>query len=164
MNWQEIKDPLKRAVTMSCELLVKPFEGYHRKLADGRCAAYPDPGTGGAPWTIGWGSTGPHINQQTVWTVERAEQELQAHLNHFAHGVLGFSPGLLTEETRRFAAIISFAYNCGLGNYKISTLKRRVNQSDWESAYWEIQKWNKAAGRVLPGLTRRRLAEANLLR
>ena len=155
---------LEQAIKLACEVLVKPFEGYHRKLPDGGCSAYPDPGTGGKPWTIGWGSTGPNIHQNTVWTRDQAEQDLQAHLRHFAFGSLGFSPNLINEPPRRFAAIISFTYNCGLGNYKISTLRKRVNEGDWSSAYTEIQKWNKAAGRVLPGLTRRRLAEANMLR
>lgn len=158
------KDPVQLASIMSCELLIKPFEGYHKRLADGGCKAYPDPGTGAEPWTIGWGSTGPHVKQDTVWTKEQAELDLQAHMRHFAHGALGLSPGLIDEPTRRFAAIISFCYNCGLGNYKISTLRKRVNSKDWDDAYWEIQKWNKAAGRVLPGLTRRRLSEANLLK
>lgn len=162
--WEDIKDPIERAIVMSRELLVKPFEGYHKKLPDGGCKAYPDPGTGREPWTIGWGSTGPHVKQDSVWTREQAERDLDCHLRHFAHGALGLSPGLLTQPTRRLAAIISFCYNCGLGNYKISTLRKRVNQDDWDSAYTEIQKWNKAAGRVLTGLTRRRLAEANLLK
>jgi len=61
------------------------------------------------------------------------------------------------------AALISFCYNCGLGNYRISTLKKRVDAEDWEGAATEIVKWNKAAGRVLPGLTRRRQAEAVFL-
>lgn len=162
--WEDIKDPIERAIVMSRELLVKPFEGYHKKLPDGGCKAYPDPGTGREPWTIGWGSTGPHVKQDTIWTREQAELDLACHLRHFAHGALGLSPDLLNQPTRRLAAIISFCYNCGLGNYKISTLRKRVNQGDWEGAYQEIQKWNKAAGRVLTGLTRRRLAEANLLK
>jgi lysozyme len=68
------------------------------------------------------------------------------------------------EPARRLAALISFAYNCGLGNYRISTLRKRVIASDWDGAATEILKWNKAAGRVLPGLTRRRQAESMLLR
>jgi GH24 family phage-related lysozyme (muramidase) len=151
------------AIKLATELLIKPFEGYHKRLPDGGCKAYPDPGTGAEPWTIGWGSTGRGIYRDTVWTRQQAEQALEAHVKHFAFGVLGFSPGIINEPPRRFAALISFSYNCGLGNYKISTLRKRVNQGDWNSAYYEIQKWNKAAGRVLPGLVRRRLAEANLL-
>lgn len=154
---------IQDAIKMSMDLLVKPFEGYHRKMPDGGCMAYPDPGTGGIPWTIGWGSTGPDINPTTVWTQEQAETRLSQHLQKFAAGVVGLSPTIVQEPDRRLAALISFSYNCGLGNYKISTLKRRVDQKDWFGASQEILKWNKAAGRVLPGLTRRRQAESLLL-
>lgn len=155
---------IEEALELSKNILVKPFEGYHKKLPDGGCKAYPDPGTGGVPWTIGYGSTGPHINPTTVWTLQQAEQALKAELEHFALGLVKLSPSLKNELPRRVAALISFCYNCGLGNYRISTLKKRVDKGDWLGAQEEIVKWNKAAGRVLPGLTRRRLAEAALLK
>lgn len=155
---------IHEAVILSREALVKPFEGYHKRLPDGGCKAYPDPGTGDKPWTIGWGSTGPDITPETVWTAQRAQTALDRELVSKAIGVLKHSPGLGKEPDRRLAAIISFAYNCGLGNYRISTLRRKINEGDWEAAAQEILKWNKAAGRVLPGLTRRRVAEAALLR
>lgn len=155
---------IQDAIALSREALVKPFEGYHRRLPDGGCAAYPDPGTGGEPWTIGWGSTGPDIRPDTVWTAEQAQAALDRELLHKALGVLKYTPNLANELDRRFAAIISFAYNCGLGNYRISTLRRRISEGDWDSAAQEILRWNKAAGRVLPGLVRRRKAESALLR
>lgn len=155
---------IAEAVRISRDALVKPFEGYHRRLPDGGCRAYPDPGTGAEPWTIGYGSTGPDIKQDTCWTHKQAEDALDDHLAHFVAGVLRLSPGLVDEPPRRLAAILSFAYNCGLGNYRISTLRKRVNVKDWDRACTEIVKWNKAAGRVMAGLTRRRLAEAKLLR
>lgn len=153
-----------QAVLLARESLVKPFEGYHKRLPDGGCKAYPDPGTGAQPWTIGWGSTGPGIGPDTVWTEQQAQEALDREVMQKALGVLKYSPQLGDALDRRFAAIISFAYNCGLGNYRISTLKRRINAGDWEEAAKEIVKWNKAAGRVLPGLTRRRVAEAAMLR
>lgn len=152
------------AIKLAADTLVKPFEGYHRRLPDGGCAAYPDPGTGNVPWTIGWGSTGPGITQHTVWSERQAQLALDEHLKTFAGGVAKLSPRLLREPDRRLAAIISFAYNCGLGNYRISTLKKRVDAGDWGGACVEIVKWNKAAGRVMRGLTRRREAEALFLR
>lgn len=155
---------IRDAIALSREALVKPFEGYHRRLPDGGCAAYPDPGTHGEPWTIGWGSTGPDVRPDTVWTQEQAQAALDRELKHKALGVLKYSPGLANALDRRFAAIISFAYNCGLGNYRISTLRRKINEQDWDSAAKEILRWNKAAGRVLPGLVRRRKAESALLR
>lgn len=161
-------DPLKNtqiaeAISIAKEALCKPFEGYARRLPNGDCHAYPDPGTGAQPWTIGWGSTGPEVKHDTVWTAQQAEASLDNHLLHFCAGILTMSPTLLQESPRRLAAIISFAYNCGLRNYRISTLKKRVDAKDWVGAREEIVKWNKAAGRVLLGLTRRRQAEAQLL-
>lgn len=155
---------IRDAVALSREALIKPFEGYHRRLPDGRCKAYPDPGTGGKPWTIGWGTTGPDVQVGSVWTKEQAEAALDRELVGKTMGVLKLSPSLAKASDRRLAAIISFAYNCGLGNYRISTLKRRIDAGDWNGAAEEIVKWNKAAGRVLPGLTRRRVAEAAMLR
>lgn len=155
---------MNEAIVLACNALIKPFEGYHKRLPDGSCQAYPDPGTGAEPWTIGYGSTGPGIVQSTIWTATQAESALQDDLMRFATGVANLSPNIVTEPARRFAALISFAYNCGLGNYRISTLRKRVIVSDWGGAAKEILKWNKAAGRVLPGLTRRRQAESMLLR
>lgn len=155
---------IRDAVALSRKALVKPFEGYHKRLPDGGCKAYPDPGTGGKPWTIGWGTTGPDVKADSVWTEEQAQAALDREIMGKTMGVLKLSPSLAKASDRRLAAIISFAYNCGLGNYRISTLKRRIDAGDWDGAAEEIVKWNKAAGRVLPGLTRRRVAEAALLR
>ena len=155
---------IQDAVHIAREGLVKPFEGYGTKLPDGGCKAYPDPGTKKEPWTIGYGTTGPEVKQDTVWTALQAQDALDKELCVKTLGVLKYSPTLVAEPDRRLAALISFAYNCGLGNYRISTLKRRVNDGDWVGACEEIVKWNKAAGRILTGLTRRRAAEAALLR
>ena len=154
---------MNEAIQLSTEGLIKPFEGYHKNLPDGGCVAYPDPGTGAEPWTIGWGSTGPDIRPGTTWSLEAAQSRLSAEVTHFAVGALKLSPKLKNASPRRFAAIISFCYNCGLGNYRVSTLKKRVDAEDWAGAQEEIVKWNKAAGRVLKGLTIRRQAEAKLL-
>lgn len=155
---------VESAVRLASTALIRPFEGYHKLLADGGCCAYPDPGTHNTPWTIGWGSTGPDITAETVWTRERADARLAAEIAEKASGALALSPGLQDEPDRRFAAILSFAYNCGLGNYRISTLRKRVNAKDWDGAAEEIVKWNKAHGRVMQGLTKRRQAEALMLR
>jgi len=150
------------AIKIAREALVKPFEGYHKRLPDGGCKAYPDPGTGGHPWTIGYGSTGPEITPETVWTHQQAEAALDEHLEYFNKGLLKLSPKVINYP-RRQAALISFCYNCGLRNYQISTLRKMVNEERWDEAATEILKWNKAAGRVLRGLTIRRQAEAMLL-
>ena len=151
------------AIRLASDALVKPFEGYAKRLSDGGCRAYPDPATHGAPWTIGWGCTGADITPDTVWSQDKAQEELDKHLLYFTSKAIRMSPSLITSGDRRLAAIISFNYNCGLGRYRISTLKKRVDARDWEGACEEIVKWNKASGRVLVGLTRRRLAESALL-
>ena len=61
------------------------------------------------------------------------------------------------------AAIADFIYNLGVGNYAKSTLKKKVDAGDWLAASSEIKKWDKAAGKVLKGLTVRRAKEAELL-
>jgi GH24 family phage-related lysozyme (muramidase) len=155
---------VNEAIELATNVLIKPFEGYAKRLPNGDCCAYPDPATGGDPWTIGYGSTGRDIRQYTVWTKEQAEDALQKHVRYFTSGLVRLSPNLLQATPRRFAAVISWAYNCGLGNYRISTFKKRVDAGNWEDAALECRKWNKAAGRVLPGLTRRREAEALMMR
>jgi len=155
---------VNEAIELAINVLIKPFEGYARRLPNGDCCAYPDPGTGAEPWTIGYGSTGRGIGKHTIWSKEQAEDALQEHVRYFVSGVVKLSPSIVSASPRRIAAVISWAYNCGLGNYRISTFKKRVDARDWEGAAVECRKWNKAAGRVLPGLTKRREAEALMMR
>ena len=177
---------MKEAIKLCTEALLHPFEGYHVRLPDGGCKSYPDPAsplgrraiprevvakmsyeelkTAGHPWTIGWGSTGSDIGPDTVWTRAQADSRFESHVAYFVEGMVALSPKLPQQLPRRIAAILSFCYNCGLGNYRISTLRKRVNELDWEGASQEILKWNKAQGRVLAGLTRRRQAESLFLK
>ena len=152
------------AISLSVTALIKPFEGYARRLPSGDCIAYPDPATGGDPWTIGYGSTGSGIGPGTMWSKDQAEQRLQEHVEYFTQGLVRLSPKLLQASPRRFAAVLSWAYNCGLGNYRISTFKKRVDADDWQGAAEQCLLWNKAAGRIMPGLTRRRQAESMFMR
>ena len=154
----------EEAKALARDVLIKPFEGLAKRLPDGRVTAYPDPGTKGHPWTIGYGSTGPDIQPGTIWTMAQCEDALDHHITYFYVGVCKLSPTFLNASPRRIAAVTSWAYNCGLGNYRVSTFKKRIDAGDWDGAAHECVKWNKAAGRVLPGLTRRRAAEAALMR
>ena len=129
---------MNEAIELAINVLIKPFEGYARKMPDGGCCAYPDPATGGDPWTIGYGSTGSDIRQHTVWTKEQAEDALQAHVRYFVSGLVKLSPRLLSASPRRIAAVISWAYNLGLGNYRIGTFKRRIDASDWSGAAEQV--------------------------
>lgn len=130
--------------------LIKQFEGCELK-------AYPDPGTGGDPWTIGWGATGDDIRKGVSWTQAQADERLARDVAKFAAGV-----DKLTGPTKphQRSALISLAYNIGLGAFGDSTLLRLHNAGDYASAAVQFARWNKAGGRVLDGLTRRRAAEA----
>lgn len=76
-------------------------------------------------------------------------------------GVLALCPG--ADTTDRIAALTDFAYNLGVTALRGSTLRKRVNEQDWEAARREIMKWTRGGDRVLPGLVARRRAEAALL-
>lgn len=158
---------LEEAKRICTEQLLVPFESYAVKLPNGDCAAYPDPGTGGLPITIGYGSTfdefGNPIHMGDVWTHEKAIRVKQITLDKFLSALLVHSPGLVQENPYKIAAVLSWVYNCGIGNYRVSTFRRKINEKEWEDAAKECVKWNKANGKVLRGLTRRREAEAKLL-
>jgi len=155
---------MEEAKKLCKDVLIKPFEGLAKRLPDGRVQAYPDPATKGHPWTIGWGATGPDINPGTIWTIEQCEDALDHHVEYFLSRLLTFSPKIQTALPRRIAAVTSWAYNLGLGNYRVSTFKKRIDAGDWDGAAEECQKWVKANGRVLLGLKRRREAEALLMK
>lgn len=133
---------------------IKQFEGC-------RLDAYPDPGTGGDPWTIGWGATGVGIRKGVRWTQQQADERLAADVMRFADGV-----DAIVKQARphQRAALISFAYNVGLQALKESTLLRLHNAGDYAGAAAQFARWGKAGGRVLAGLTRRREAEAAVYR
>lgn len=143
--------------------LIQQSEGCEKRRTDGRLDAYPDPGTGGDPWTIGWGSTGPGIRKGTIWTQAQADERFEADVQAFAARVdalLGNDP----TTPGQFSAMVSLAYNIGLGNFAGSTLLKLHRAEDFVGAASQFARWNKAAGKVLPGLSRRRAAEADLYR
>ena len=145
----------------ACSKLIQEFEGCAKKQPDGSFTAYPDPGTGGDPWTIGWGSTGPDIKKGTVWTQQQCDERFTSHLAEFAANVSKALGDAATTQNQ-FDAMVSFAYNVGVGNLSASTLLKKHKAGDYKGAAAEFARWNKAAGKVLPGLTRRRTAEAAL--
>ena len=99
----------------------------------------------------------PPITKETanLWLIQELRQ-------NYAKGVLKASPGLIIEP-KALAAMIDFAYNLGVGRYRASTLRRKVDAKDWEAAKEQLAKWVRGGGKVLPGLVRRRQAEASLL-
>ena len=149
--------------------LIKEFESCAKAIGAGRFMAYPDPGTGGKPWTIGWGSTtdfdGKPIQPGTVWTQAQCDDRKAHDMKRFERDVIA-ALGSAIEATSQpqFDALVSFAYNCGAAKLRSSTLLRMHKAGDYAGAAKQFARWNTAAGRVLPGLTRRRAAEAELYR
>jgi lysozyme len=130
--------------------LIRRFEGC--KLLPYLCPA--------GVWTCGWGSTGPDVFPGRAWSQAYADARLDHDARRFAVGALSLCPRLAGDN---LAAIADFAYNLGLGRLQTSTLRRKVNEGDWEDARRELRKWVNGGGRRLPGLVLRREAEASLL-
>lgn len=141
--------------------LIKKFEGCARLRPDGLVEAYPDPATGGAPWTIGWGATGPGIGPGTVWTRAECDARLEADAARHAGEVEQALAGTPASQAQ-FDALVSFHYNTGA--IRKATLTRLHREGRYAEAAREFARWNKAGGRVLRGLVRRRAAEAELYR
>ena len=147
--------------------LIKDFEGVHRRPY--LCPA--------VLWTVGVGhvlypeqaklkvaerntvSLKPEHKRE--WSDEAVDLLLDADLLRFESGVLRLCPDSVTSQGQ-FDALVAFAFNCGLGSLQASTLRRLYNAGDVAGAAAEFLKWNKGGGRILPGLTRRRLAEQKL--
>ena len=135
--------------------LIKSFEGL--KLSAYKCSANKE--------TIGFGNTfyedGSPVKMGDTITMERADSLFELIANSFAERVRREVKTILTDN--QFSALVSLAYNIGIGNLQKSTLLRKVNFNPNDpSIRTEFMKWNKAGGKVLAGLTRRREAEAKL--
>lgn len=92
-----------------------------------------------------------------------AEEWLVSELrNNYLAGVLKASPVLIAYP-EALGAMTDFAYNLGVARYRSSTLRRKINAGDWDGAKIQLMRWTKAGGRELPGLVRRRKAEAVFL-
>lgn len=136
-----------------CYDLIKRFEGC-------KLTAYPDPGTGGEPWTIGYGHTGPEVKSGMTISQAIADAYLVKDVEHAADVV---KRGVTVPMTQgQYDALCSFVFNVGAGNFLKSTLLRKLNAGDTLGASLEILRWSKAAGKELPGLVRRRAAEQSL--
>lgn len=149
--------PVNEAVKVAAALC-RPFEGL--RLKPYICpAGYP---------TIGYGTVfKPDGSKVTMEhppiSKETAEEWLVHELRvNYLPGVLSASPALLTRP-QALGALTDFAYNLGVARYRASTLRRRVDAGDWGGAREELAKWVRGGGKVLPGLVRRRAAEATLL-
>lgn len=133
--------------------LIKSSEGC-------RLTAYPDPASGGAPWTIGYGATGAGIVQGTVWTQQQADADLAARVTVLGAQVAGCARVTITDNQK--AALVDFAYNLGIGALQSSTLLALLNARRTADAAAEFGKWVKGSGAIMPGLVIRRAREAIL--
>ena len=124
--------------------------------------AYPDPGSGGDPWTIGYGHTGPDVHPGLVISLAFAEELLKNDLQRFEEAV----EELINVEINQneFDALVSFTYNTGEGALKDSTLRRRLNAGEDKSLVFseELPRWVNGANGPMPGLIRRRDAEVKM--
>jgi lysozyme len=133
--------------------LIRRFEGLRLK-------AYLCPA--GVP-TIGYGHTGREVALGQAITPDQAEALMQQDAAYFMRLALQSSPALLLEPEARQAAIADFCFNLGMGRYKASTLKRKIDAQEWDDAAEELEKWVYGGGKKLPGLVVRRAAEKALM-
>lgn len=151
--------PRPRRIGAAGLALIKRFEGCAHQRGDGLFEAYPDPGSGAEPWTIGWGATGSDIGPETVWTQGQCDARLEADLARFANEVERALDGCHTCP-HQFDALVSFHYNTGA--IARAALTRLHKAGDFAAAAAQFGRWVHAGGRRLDGLVRRRAAEARL--
>lgn len=144
--------------------LIKRFEGV--RLKPYRCPA--------GLWTIGVGSVlYPEQHAQTLkeraqfclkpehfrnFTEDEVDELFRKDIRRFERGVRRLITYPINQH--QFDALVSFAFNLGLGALQRSTLRRKINRGDLVGAQEEFPKWRRAGGKILQGLVRRRAAEA----
>lgn len=148
---------LEEALEIAADLC-RHFEGFRSKPYI--CpAGYP---------TIGYGTvykpdgTRVTMDDAPISKAQADEWLLSELRSNYGAGILKASPNLIKHH-RVLAAAIDFAYNLGVSRYRASTLRKRLEAEDWDGARVQLMRWTKAGGRELPGLVRRRKAEAGLL-
>jgi lysozyme len=118
--------------------------------------AYPDPATGGEPWTIGVGHTGG-VSEGDTCTVERAMEWLRLDVQTAEKGINNSVRVGLTQN--QFDALVSLVFNIGCGNFRNSTLLKKLNDEDDAGAAEQFLVWKYANGKVMKGLEIRRKSE-----
>ena len=146
--------------------LIRAREDLAKVRADGMVEAYPDPKRGWAVPTIGWGSTGPHIQRDTVWTRAQCDQDLETRLDP----ILAWASGLHAElPAGAVAALCSLAWNVGQdhlencdGHGDEAHVVRYVREGNWEAAAQAFLAWDHVDGVVVDGLKIRRGIESRI--
>lgn len=139
----------------NCDNLIKGDESC-------KLVAYPDPGTGGDPWTIGWGHTGPFVYKSLVCTKAQADAwylEDRALAEAKLRGRIG---DIVILNQNQYDALVSFCYNVKLRAAEECHLLEYVRCGYLEKAAAEFPKWDHAGGIILAGLSKRRAQEQAL--
>ena len=130
--------------------LIKHFEGC--ELEAYQCAA--------GVWTIGYGHT-RDVQEGDKWTKDKAEfmlwRELEEEYEQYVNSLV-----TVPINQCQFDALVSWVYNLGPNNLKNSSMLRVLNEGKYDEVPFQMKKWNKAGGKVLEGLIRRREAEADM--
>lgn len=129
--------------------LITEFEGF-------RANAYPDVGS---VWTIGYGFT-KGVKQGDKITRTQADARLREELSEYEQGVSRACR--VQPNQNQFDALVCFAFNVGVAGMSRSSVIKAHNREDYQAAARAFGLWNKAGGKVWPGLTRRRAAEGAL--
>jgi lysozyme len=149
----------QRKLSDAGAILIKSFESCGKREGD-VFKPYVCPG---GVLTIGWGHTNHHgrqFDKDDRWTQKECDAAFDQDMGFFERQVEALVKVSLKQC--QFDALVSFAYNVGVGNLKSSMLLRKLNAGDYDSAALEFHRWNRSKGKVLPGLVRRRAAEALL--
>jgi len=144
--------------------LIKEFEGCH-------LTAYPDPLSGGEPYTIGYGTTrypgGRRVSRGDKITVIEADMFVRTEIDQIAKKLSETVPHWSAMTDGRQSALISFAYNLGSGFYGSSgfeTISKRLRERDWSAVPAALELYRNPGTNVEAGLLRRRRAEGELWR
>jgi len=146
--------------SQACSALIRRFEGLQTKV-------YADPKTGSAPYTVGYGHTGPDVHLGAIWAVKACEDALVTDITHAWDAVarlLSLSP----TSQGQLDALVSFAFNVGVygtpqhPKLRESTLLRKHKAGDFAGAADEFLKWINKGSPVEAGLRTRRAAERAL--
>ena len=129
--------------------LIKHFEGLVLKAY--KCPA--------GVWTIGYGHT-KDVQPGDEWSESNADHMLEVEMEEYEGYVNNSVTAPINQD--QFDALVSWVYNLGGGNLNASTMLKVLNAGQYEEVPAQMMRWNKAGGKVLEGLTRRRQAEANL--
>lgn len=133
--------------------LIKEFEGFRENAY--KCPA--------GVWTIGYGWTHGVKEGDTI-TESEASELVQKEVDKIAEQIQSVLGNEVFEKLteNQVCALIDFVYNLGIGNFETSTLYKMIKAGEIQEAGAQFLRWNKAGGKVLEGLTRRRESELEL--